>query len=553
MTSRRAVPVGLAVGLTVGLLLLAALFLWLALPGGGPSTAPQPLTGAPGPQRMDADYRQPRGAGEAEGASADAPTIAAEETPERQSEDEPEDAEPVNRAPDAPSEQRGEANEPTPVPAEETSETKPLGGVVLDEHDRPVEGAVISFKSYDSQAKGIETVTSDASGRFTSEALPVGRYVLHVAPPTGDSAYRGSRSNLVPAGRDDVALSVWRGACLGGVVVDEAGEPLVGVRVRVRATFGGANGRAPRRSRHHSVTDADGRFLARKIKPEATCTAVVEASAIEGRDLPDVSWPGPGDAGVPAGTSDVRIVVTAGDFIAGRVIDQEGQPVVGVIVVATGAGDASPGRDTADADGRFRIEGLSRGRHTMSLAWLPESRRLLVLARTPPTPAGTAELILFTTQGEGLFGTVTDAAELPLKDVTVKALDTPGGPWEAEFYNARQYQLMGFEGGERVTLVASAPGYVRQIRRDVVVPGGATFRLVRGYSAKGRLVDQARKPVTLANLRILDENGDVLAEATTDLRGLFTFRDLPAREHEVLLVYAAGTATRVCGRVIARE
>ncbi len=162
----------------------------------------------------------------------------------------------------------------TPRPQGATSQTAATGvmvGQVVDASTgSPVGGAVVRLAAspgsvtagqpsidqlmaldLGSLLGGIRQVVTDGQGRFAFSGLPGGEYSLTAQKPgwTG-GGYRqarlgGGRSPLV-LGADarvaDVTLRLWKNAALGGTVLDEAGEPVVGVTVRAmgRSDVGGA-------------------------------------------------------------------------------------------------------------------------------------------------------------------------------------------------------------------------------------------------------------------------------------------------------------------------
>ena len=86
---------------------------------------------------------------------------------------------------------------------------------------------------------------TNGSGRFVFRRLPKGSFGLTaIKPGYVEGAYGRSRPGgssamveLADGQRSDVVIPMWRFAALSGTVIDEAGEPLVGVDVRVRAAL----------------------------------------------------------------------------------------------------------------------------------------------------------------------------------------------------------------------------------------------------------------------------------------------------------------------------
>jgi hypothetical protein len=95
-------------------------------------------------------------------------------------------------------------------------------------------------------------VISDSNGRFMFHGLPAGGYSVQVTKPgyapgmfgRRSATDLGSQSLVLRDGekRGDVSVSLWKLAAIGGTVVDETGEPVVGLQVRVlrRQVSGGA-------------------------------------------------------------------------------------------------------------------------------------------------------------------------------------------------------------------------------------------------------------------------------------------------------------------------
>jgi len=128
-----------------------------------------------------------------------------------------------------------------------------VGRVVDASSGRPVAGAIVSLNG----GVGLTPATAadprnlgntraramtNASGQFVFRRLLEGRFVLTATKPGyAEGAYGrrkpgGSQGSLVLALGEragDVVIPMWRNGSITGSVVDEAGEPLMGVQVRV--------------------------------------------------------------------------------------------------------------------------------------------------------------------------------------------------------------------------------------------------------------------------------------------------------------------------------
>jgi hypothetical protein len=124
-----------------------------------------------------------------------------------------------------------------------------LGQVVDGVTNQPVPDVLVTLSMTAPPASGgpwQRRVTVDAEGRFFFGGLPPGSFSLLVAKPGYlRGAYGQGRPELMRSSRpiqlkdgertDQIRVPLWRSATVSGSVVDERGEPVVGVSVRALA------------------------------------------------------------------------------------------------------------------------------------------------------------------------------------------------------------------------------------------------------------------------------------------------------------------------------
>lgn len=195
-------------------------------------------------------------------------------------------------------------------------------------------------------------------GRFERIGLRPSEYTVTTASPD----YLPARTKVVlkeGEERRDIVITLSPGHTIAGVVVDDLGTPLPGMRVgadRSREVAPGLQVQASNAG-EATTTDGAGRFVLRGID---SASVNVEAS-------------GPGHArgtvaNVVAGTTDIVITLQRYGRIAGRLVDGAGVPLVGSKVFATKA-EPSLGREftderegpTTDVRGEFVLEGVVPG------------------------------------------------------------------------------------------------------------------------------------------------------------------------------------------------
>jgi len=236
--------------------------------------------------------------------------------------------------------------------------TGAVSGVVHDEVGKPVAGVRVSVATgglgLGLGRSGGEVTGVD--GRFERSGLRPGKYTIataspdHVPTKTKIEVGDGER-------RDGVVLTLHSGRTIAGVVVDDRGTPLAGMRVgadRARELAPGVQVQTTNQA-EATTTDASGRFVLRGLEGATVNVEAWGKGHARGRV-----------AGVAVGTSDLVVEMARNGQVRGRVVDAAGEGVAGSRVVARPAGEqAGPWIDeagvTTDAAGEFVLDSVRPG------------------------------------------------------------------------------------------------------------------------------------------------------------------------------------------------
>jgi|GEM_PF-3648554 len=311
-----------------------------------------------------------------------------------------------------------------------------IAGRVVNEFNVPLEGAAIEVSQEWIVDVGAVTVVGDvpedegATGpSCTSDER--GLFVLEEVAAAGEVRIHLSHSDYVPrfviisafdGTRHDVGDVVLElGGSISGFITDETGKGLAGASVQARpvdAEGGSAFfdfSSIVRAGTDWKVTAGpNGFYTIRGLRPGK---AHVFASH---DDHPSAEAK---NIAVARGeeTGDIDIVLPWGEAIAGKVVNDEGEPLAGATVAATkdfdisldNLGDleglpfdivANLSPVETDAAGRFRLKGLAAGHYTVRA-----SAKSYLRAERKKVEAGTDDLLLVARRGGSIVGRVVDA------------------------------------------------------------------------------------------------------------------------------------------------
>ncbi len=218
-----------------------------------------------------------------------------------------------------------------------------LEGLVLGADDKPVEGATVVVSTNPSRQ-----ATTDSDGSFAFDKL-VGRpYTLVARAPTGVG---GPVTAKLTATSDPVVLKLRPAGSVKATILDKRGKagadaPISGATVELRGL-----------DAQTAQTGGDGKAEFAVVAPGGYELVAAAPGFAPSRQFTQVG----------AGAVELTLALVAGAAVAGRVIDEAGQPVPGARVVYSGASDWNVQADerkdgvVTDTAGRFAFPALPAG------------------------------------------------------------------------------------------------------------------------------------------------------------------------------------------------
>lgn len=364
--------------------------------------------------------------------------------------------------------------------------TGTLAGVVIDEEGVPMHGAQVQFtpelppSTPESEKAPVSGAATDQAGRFELKLLRPGPGSWSVR-----TTFHGVNTGEVSITRSEttqVTLQLSPGLVVRGRVLNEStGEPVVRAMVAI-----GERGEPTIRAAN---TDDSGTFEIEHVQsaPARLWVEVLRETVYEQPFVP--------------GTTDASALVlrvqSLTQAVSGRVLDDEGHPVVGYSVKAVGDRRVSFSAPT-DSAGRFRIEHAAPDSSALEV-YAPEPHDDRVLVRVTgclPAPEPVEVIVpaqrLVTVAVVGRVVTPEGVA-LAEFEAELEAMDGSGWPFVKGQQSGR-FRLDGVSVGQHA-LVIRAAGYVEFLRMidvkaaetldlgTITLERGSMFRLEVAFDA----------------------------------------------------------------------
>jgi RNA polymerase sigma factor (sigma-70 family) len=460
----------------------------------------------------------------------------------------------------------------------DTAEGAAVAGQVRDGAGAAVAGARVVVAVFAEASGGGQVrllTTAGADGRYVIDGLPAGRIESLAAEAAGFApAPWLVRATPLRAGETTtVDLTLRRAAMIEGRVVEQGGAAVA--EVEVLLSFDAAGGGNGSDLRQAVQTDAEGRFRFDGL-PEGSGEiavmgprrfSVVDRTAVDDQVPPTAPVLEPlGRARPPTAVGfaavriqsegerrEIVIATVAGRSLAGRVVSEEGRPIVDALVVATSAkvGDAfasntwrRPFVAKSSADGGFAFEALPVSDDWQFAARRPDARGETTEPVVLPADGAAPDVIIRLRTLGLVTGRVIGADGKPAADAFVSLVPTTA---RAERRTAPTnidgcFRFEGVARGRYRVGVSSSGG--RFIGDPVSIDGETTstpaaveLRIEPTYFATGVIVDADGKPLAWTSVNVLrvdvPTGRSVGTSAITDADGRFTAAGLESGRYRV--------------------
>lgn len=408
-----------------------------------------------------------------------------------------------------------------------------VGRVVRAADQSPVAGAEVVLRPRDRQGAVLHATTND-EGRFEIDGVVTGRHYVSATADGLASAEPVEVTAEVGAPSDEVMCPLVAAYSVAGKVVEkESGKPVVGISVRLLSM---SDARSP--TMPWGVSQSDGSFVMERVLPGTYQLLSMEAWR---EDQP------PRQVKVEAAdVNEVVVEIARGGTVAGRVL-HEGKPVSDVWVRL----DGSPFRASTNHEGRFTIDHVAAGEYKL----YAESHRHGAFTRSKSVTVAAGEtknIDLELDLAGSIEGVVVDQNGAPVPSVflrfTLLGGEDYGAATTAEDGTFAARALSG--GGSYVFEVRLHDGSAMVFPPAsgkrfpaVPVPDGSShvkdLRVAIQYermSIAGTVLDAEGNPQpdVLVRAERTQNRFAQPASTTTDARGAFTLRDLPAGTYTVI-------------------
>jgi hypothetical protein len=236
----------------------------------------------------------------------------------------------------------------------------------------------------------------------------------------------------------------------------------------------------------------------------------------------------------PGAEAALKIVLLRGGSLEGRVSDEHGQPLAGIIVELSSPRATRTEQATTASDGTFAFAAVPAD-VTLSLS-RPEDPARVVLRKSQYLAEGAHEKLELTLPAarDPVRVTVLDEDGRPIElcEVAATSLEPTRPMRLTRFTDAEGAVTFEDAFGENLRIVAEAPGFARSAQASAAAPKELKLTLNRGVIVEGRITS-VRGRRTVAGATVTAQQNGVRKVATSDADGVFRVHDVAPGELRV--------------------
>ncbi|MFC7370131.1 beta strand repeat-containing protein [Fictibacillus iocasae] len=390
----------------------------------------------------------------------------------------------------------------------------PAGGV-------PIAGAAIRVT--DATGALITTVLTDSNGQFLIQNLSPGNYQLNVSAEGFVSTVVGAIVTSDTVTTVNVSLSAVPPGAVQGIVTNAlSGAPIAGASVQLRVLSPSGPIFAT------TITDAAGQFFVGNLQPDTQYTVIVSGT---GFGTETQSFSAASDQ-----TVSLAFALTPNPAnVQGQVVSSTGAPLVNTLVRLTDTVTGAVLAETqTNALGLYSIQGFAPGTYDLAV------RNDLFQSQVQEFTAAAGETVTLNfilQQNPGaLTGQVTDLTGTPLTGAVVELFLGTVPVANTVTDSSGNYSFNGLAPGN-YSASASAVNFTSATQPVTIVSNQTAtqnFALSpEPSSISGTVSSSAGGPLAGASVRVLDLNGNTIANVTTGSDGSYTLTNLPAGTFDV--------------------
>ena len=368
-----------------------------------------------------------------------------------------------------------------------------VSGIVVDSEGNPIDGAKVLLRIADDRESEIETIT-ESDGIFTFYGLSPNKYVLR-AHKEGMRRKPGSNDgiiNLIDTDADNLEMILYNLGSVEGKVFGSFLRPVRDKRIVARWL----DCEEPIYIAEETTTDKHGNFMISGMLPGRHALSITTGDFRN--DIVDLQI----DLKEGEHKTGVRIKYAGDDHvIAGRVTDEEGKPIEGILVqVVVESNTLSV---NTDAEGKYRFTRLPEGSYQMMS--VTNYGYKSHWASDIETGREDVDIVLTSLPFAEISGRVIDKkTREPVTDFRLRARN---GIYKGIKWGARFEQIHDEEGRftlddvniEKGTIIVQAPGYETSFHTIQLVDGEepeeVLIPLSKGHVIEGKVVNSEGKPV----------------------------------------------------------